>query len=273
MPTPLVIDLSHYNTVRSFADVKRAGIVGVIHKCTEGTTWSDDKYVSRKPQAIAAGLCWLSYHFLKHGNIPQQMEWYLKNVMPVEGERVCIDFEDAACTLDDLEEAVRYLDNFGLNLQVTVYSGHLVEQFLGNGYNEILSETSLWTAQYGSAVSWAEGTWPVWTLWQYTDQGKIAGIDGACDLNAFNGSAENCVKWMQPAGTIPEPEPKPEPEVFIVGDVVRVRATAKGARFTGVVISAYNSLSGIPHADVEATADEFEGTIHVYPSARLEKVD
>ncbi len=33
----VVIDLSHYNTVTNFSDVKAGGIVGVIHKATEGT--------------------------------------------------------------------------------------------------------------------------------------------------------------------------------------------------------------------------------------------
>jgi len=30
-----VIDLSHHNTVTSFADIKGAGVLGVIHKATQ----------------------------------------------------------------------------------------------------------------------------------------------------------------------------------------------------------------------------------------------
>ena len=36
-----VIDLSHHNTVTSFQDAKAAGILGVIHKATEGTIFVD----------------------------------------------------------------------------------------------------------------------------------------------------------------------------------------------------------------------------------------
>ena len=59
----VVIDLSHFNTVTSFSDIKSAGVVGIIHKATEYTNWSDPTYASRKPQALAAGLWWGAYHF------------------------------------------------------------------------------------------------------------------------------------------------------------------------------------------------------------------
>ncbi len=59
----VVIDLSHFNPVTSFQEIKQSGIVGVIHKATEGTNWADPTYASRKPQALAAGLWWGAYHF------------------------------------------------------------------------------------------------------------------------------------------------------------------------------------------------------------------
>jgi len=52
----VVIDLSHFNTVTSFSDIKSAGVVGIIHKATQATNWSDPTYADRKQQATAAGL-------------------------------------------------------------------------------------------------------------------------------------------------------------------------------------------------------------------------
>lgn len=35
----VVVDLSHFNQVTSFQEIQQSGIVGVIHKATEGTGW------------------------------------------------------------------------------------------------------------------------------------------------------------------------------------------------------------------------------------------
>ncbi len=45
-----VIDISHFNNVTSFQDVRNAGIIGVINKATQGLTGVDGTYGTRKPQ-------------------------------------------------------------------------------------------------------------------------------------------------------------------------------------------------------------------------------
>lgn len=62
-----VVDLSHWNTVTSFAEMKAGGIIGVIHKATEDTGYLDNTYHDREAEARAAGLGWAAYHFLKPG--------------------------------------------------------------------------------------------------------------------------------------------------------------------------------------------------------------
>jgi lysozyme len=58
-----VIDLSHYNTVTSFQQVGMAGIIGIIHKATEGMNFVDAKYDEHRAAALSAGLLWGAYHF------------------------------------------------------------------------------------------------------------------------------------------------------------------------------------------------------------------
>ena len=41
-----VIDLSHHNGKVDFAKAKADGIVGAIHKATEGLTFADRKYAT-----------------------------------------------------------------------------------------------------------------------------------------------------------------------------------------------------------------------------------
>ena len=60
---PLVIDIYHGDPVQDFARVKAAGIVGVIHKASQGGAVVDQSYASRRKLALAAGLKWGAYHF------------------------------------------------------------------------------------------------------------------------------------------------------------------------------------------------------------------
>src|SRR5215467_11045625 len=99
---PTVIDISHYQPEIDFEAAKTDGLKAVIIKCTEGSTILDDKFATHRQAADIAGLPWCSYHYLHHGNIEKQMIFYLSKLSPRVGERVCIDYEDNACTLDDL---------------------------------------------------------------------------------------------------------------------------------------------------------------------------
>lgn len=216
MSNPIVIDISHWQPDPiDWAKVKANGTIAVIHKATEGTTHIDERLFERAEAALAAGLSWSTYHFLTDSNPDTQMAHYLKTVNPRQGERVCIDHEEDA-TLDQLKKAVSYIRNARPDLQITIYSGHLIEEQLGNTRDDFLAEnTSLWTAQYTSRpeeVEWANETWPVPSLWQYTESAQVEGISGDVDGNRWNGTPEALVKWIGPASEEPAPEPAPESE-------------------------------------------------------------
>ena len=53
---PLVVDLSHHNDVADFGAVKAAGIAGIIHKATEGVSFTDKLYADRRGRALGVGL-------------------------------------------------------------------------------------------------------------------------------------------------------------------------------------------------------------------------
>lgn len=216
MATTCIIDLSHHNPEPDWGTLKASGVVGVILKATEGTTYIDPTYAGRRDRAKAAGLAVCSYHFLKPGDINAQMFHYLDVVAPGRGERVVVDYEDTGLKLFDLETAVTYLRQADLDLQVTVYSGSLIKGQLGaTGKSAVLAGTSLWIAHYtkSQAPSWPKGTWDVWSLWQYTDKALVSGLSERVDGNRFNGPNGNALKWLSPA---PAPttvvfDPPPEP--------------------------------------------------------------
>lgn len=206
-----VIDLSHWNPTPDWARIRNAGVVGVIHKATESIDYVDPTLFSRARPAMDAGLKWSTYHFLRPGSMPDQMRHYLKTVDPRPGERVCLDHEDAGVDIGQLEEAVMILRADPRELQVCVYSGHVIREQLADGHSAILARTSLWIAHYTSAPKpdWPDGTWPLWSLWQWTDDEVIDGIDAPVDGDRWLGSDRELIEWFGPAGSEPVPEPVP----------------------------------------------------------------
>jgi GH25 family lysozyme M1 (1,4-beta-N-acetylmuramidase) len=220
MSNPKVIDISHHQPDPiDWAKVKNGGTLAVIHKATEGTTHVDEDMAPRQLAATQAGLSWSTYHFLRPGNITQQMDFYLQTADPPTGSRVCLDHEDEGVSLDDLKSAIKYLGQQRPDLQITLYSGHLIEEQLNGEYDHYLATSvSLWTAQYTdrpSDVDWNDATWPKPSLWQYSDQTTVDGIDGPVDGNKWNGSDENLVKWFGPPTDVPEPKPPVTPIVEV----------------------------------------------------------
>lgn len=194
----LVVDLSHHQPDVDFHALKAGGIVGVILKATEGTTYVDDTFHARRSAAIEAGLCVSSYHFLKPGNYDDQMRHYVDTVQPPAGGRIVLDHEDPGVSLDNLKKCV---EGF-VGVEVTIYSGNLIKEQLGTKFDEFLAvRTSLWIAHYTGAdkPKWPDRTWPAWSLWQFTDHATVKGIPTPVDGNRWNGSAENLVKWFGPS--------------------------------------------------------------------------
>jgi lysozyme len=207
------IDISHWQGFPDFKKVRAQGVIAMIHKATEGQSYQDPNRRQNIINATKAGIKCCTYHWLKPGDAAEQMAFYLRAVDPVEGERMVIDYEETGCTLDDLKAAVEMLIGDPRNLQVTVYSGHLLKEQLGDKHDSYLADhTDLWLAQYTTGTpTWPKGTYPQWALWQYSESGKLDGIEGsAVDLDRFNGTDAMLLEWISPDSDQPIPGPDPE---------------------------------------------------------------
>jgi lysozyme len=212
MHDPSVLDLSHHNPTPDWARLVNTGIVGIIHKATEGGSYVDDQLFKRARPAMDAGLLWATYHFLRPGNTYAQMDHYLATVDPKQGERMVIDHEDAGVSLQQLEEAVDNLLSLRPDINVSIYSGHLIkEQLTGKKSDYLAAHTSLWIAQYTTAAapSWPTATWPQWSLWQFTDKASVNGCTKPVDGNRWNGDEKSLRQWFVPSGESPVEKPDP----------------------------------------------------------------
>lgn len=195
----VVVDISHHNTVSSFANVKNDGIVGVIHKATEGSTIVDNKYKTRRTAALNAGLLWGAYHFGRKGSGATQAKHFLDTVNPQPTDLLVLDFEDTPAnqmTLAQAEQFVQFVKDKTGRFP-GVYSGNaFINSQLGNNTTTVLKNCFLWIARYSATSPTVPPAWPAFTFWQYTDgtlgpqPHQVNGI-GKCDRDKFNGSLAN----------------------------------------------------------------------------------
>lgn len=198
MSINVLADISHHNGNVDLVKAKAAGLVGVIHKATQGTGMVDNTYQGNRQKALAAGLLWGAYHFGTSGDGAAQADFFLKTAAPDSRTLLVLDYEPNQNSTMTLDQARAFVSRVN---QVTgrfpgLYSGSLIkEQLGGKPVDPILSQCFLWLAQYAAAPTNIPATWQTWTLWQYTDGQSgpqphaVDGI-GNCDRDQFNGTIE-----------------------------------------------------------------------------------
>jgi lysozyme len=190
-----VIDLSHHNQTPDFEQAKQNGIVGVIHKATQGTAIVDATYHARRERAISAGLLWGAYHFGVKGSVDTQVDHFLETTNPIATDLLVLDFEpNGEAGTMSRTEAERFVTRVStqLNRFPGLYSGQaFLRQQMGTNTTSVLKNCFLWIARYADQLPNVPAAWPTFTFWQYTDGNagpqphQVPGI-GRCDRDKFN---------------------------------------------------------------------------------------
>jgi len=198
MSINVVVDISHHNGNVDLGKAQAAGIVGVIHKATQGTSMVDNMYDQNRQKAVAAGLLWGAYHFGTQADGAAQADFFLSKANADDQTLLVLDFEPNGNATMTLNQARAFILRIK---EVTgrfpgLYSGSLIKEQLGNQLpHPLFAQCFLWLAQYGPAPTHIPATWPAWTMWQYTDGNvgpqphTVDGI-GNCDRDQFNGTLE-----------------------------------------------------------------------------------
>lgn len=199
MPDPLnaVVDISHHNGNIDLQAAKGDGIIGVIHKATQGTSGLDPMYQTNRAKAVAAGLLWGAYHFGTGGDGAAQAQHFLNVVGTFDNTLLVLDFEQnpggssmglvaARAFVTQVNQTAGRFPGF--------YSGSYIKELLGSNKDPVLAQCWLWLPQYGPTPV-VPANWSTWTMWQYTDGAvgpqphTVAGI-GHCDRDKFNGTED-----------------------------------------------------------------------------------
>src|SRR5712691_3939817 len=89
-----VIDLSHHNQNLDFRQIReQGGILGVIHKATQGLRFQDPTYLAHRASALSSNLLWGAYHFGSGSDGVEQAQYFLDCVSPEAQTLLVLDFE------------------------------------------------------------------------------------------------------------------------------------------------------------------------------------
>lgn len=192
-----IIDTYHGNGI-DFNEVKKGGVLAVIHKATEGTTVRDSKYHERKKEAKALGILWGAYHFSTGASVTDQVENFLSYAKPEEDELISLDWEASNgpdMTLDQARHFVQMIKD-ELGRWPLIYGGHLLRTTINHKADTILKNCPLWYARYSKTPTGIPTqVWSTYTLWQYTDGQDgpeprgTRGVSGA-DRNIYPGTSK-----------------------------------------------------------------------------------
>jgi lysozyme len=212
----LGIDVSHYQGEIDWVKVAESGVKFAWIKATDGLL-GDPRAGINAAGAAAAGIPFGLYHFWR----PQpaapalQARNFLQTVTNISVDEFgfALDIETGALTEADQTDALAWLTEVGDALPKPtapyVYVSPSYARF--NLTDPAWLRYPLWTAHYTELAQPNTDKWPAWTFWQRQANGTVPGIPNVVDIDWFNGSVQDFLKFGQRAETSVQPETNAPP--------------------------------------------------------------
>ncbi len=224
------IDVSTYQGVVAWPEVRAAGNSFAFARVTNGLLRIDDRFAANWPAMKKAGLVRGAYQYFRPAQDPvAQAELMLAKIAEAGGLEVgdlppVVDLEtsDGEDILTVVARAEQWLAVVEprIGTKAIVYTG----SFFGSQLLGAFADRPLWVPGYKVECPKMPEGWTRWHFWQSAEDGKVAGITGAVDLDHFDGTSKDllgltlqCLPGIpgsecpRAAEPVPAPEPAPEP--------------------------------------------------------------
>lgn len=198
------IDISSHQGNINF-DILKSAVDFVIIKATEGTGFTDSKFLRNQTEARRTGMLLGYYHFARPdlGNTPEaEADWFLSVCKPKKGEVLALDYEPPSYSGDTVSWCKKWLDRVynKTGCRPLIYLNQTqVKNF--NWKPIIDANYGLWLAAYTPTLP--KTPWSVVAMQQTSSSGTISGIAGRVDTNLFFGDKTAFKKYGLPADIDP----------------------------------------------------------------------
>ncbi|MEU5834453.1 glycoside hydrolase family 25 protein [Streptomyces diacarni] len=154
------IDVSSYQPER----YSTAGLDFVVVKITEGTTYTNPKWVAQRQTGRDAGLVTGFYHFVRPGSMIAQADYFLSKINLVGGDFLVLDWEDPGVSSTDKDTWIKHVQAKAPNHRVLLYCNR---DYWLNRDSSSFAGDGLWIAQYNGRPGTPAIQAP-WLIHQYT---------------------------------------------------------------------------------------------------------
>lgn len=188
------IDVSHHQGAIDWPAVASEGWIRFAYvKATEGADWTDPAFARNWRGARGAGLRVGAYHFFTFCSPGAAQARHFLSVVPPDPQALpaALDVEGGGrCARPAREEILRQLRAWCAAVEAATGKRPIV-YVTDDSYRRILSgsgiASALWIRDLAREPSPAGGE--RWWLWQWHARGRIRGVEGRVDLNAYRAEA------------------------------------------------------------------------------------
>lgn len=205
------IDVSYFQETIDWQMVADAGIEFAIVRVSYGSEFKDPKFERNWAGARDAGLIRGLYQYFRPSQSAlEQAQLVLDSIandpLTARDLPIVLDIETTeGLSKTKVRQSMQtWLDAIeaGTGKRPIIYTAAFMQDVVGTGF----SDYPLWAANYTSQCPLMPNGWTNWTMWQYTESGKVDGVPGNVDRNRFNGTREDLLAF---AGASPDNEPEP----------------------------------------------------------------
>jgi lysozyme len=231
----LGIDVSHFQGSIDWAAVHRSGVVFAFAKASEGTSFTDSRYVANVRGMRHVGVQPGAYHFLQAGNGAGQARHFMSVVGNPVGVMLALDVERLQAPRPDANDVTAFaneLRRLAPGHPMIVYTGQTFWRLITGGMNGKARGWVLWDAGTGERPDayvpgsgslrqqWSRvrtKNWHGYGGWtaadrrflQFTDSAEVPGVDQKCDGDAFFGDQAEMLRLSGRPQSQKPPPPRP----------------------------------------------------------------
>lgn len=191
------IDVSYYQGDIAWGAVRRAGVRFAFIRISDGSDIVDTKFEANWNGARTAHVLRGAYQFFRPTQSPIDQANLVIRTLRQHGRGelapvIDVEVADGAPLGTVARNAKIWIEHVRdqLGVEPIVYTNPGMWR---SGGAELLATQPLWIAHYTEQCPAVPPPWLHWMFWQYTEIGRVAGIDGIVDLDVFAGSAADLV--------------------------------------------------------------------------------